>query len=59
MDKTALRDCKRRSTKLAMAWIDYRKAYDLITPSSISERLDLFGVAANTKKFLVNNMNKS
>ena len=59
LDKTALRDCKRRSTKLAMAWIDYRKAYDLITPSSISERLDLFGVAANTKKFLVNSMNKS
>ena len=27
MDKTVLRDCKRRSANPAMAWIDYRKAY--------------------------------
>ena len=30
MDKTVLRDCKRRSTNPGMAWIDYRKAYDMI-----------------------------
>ena len=42
-----------------MAWIDYRKAYDMIPPSWISERLDLFGVAENSKKFLANRMNKS
>ena len=58
LDKAVLRDCKRRSTNLAMAWIDYRKPYDMIPPSWISEYLELFGVAANTKKFLVNSMNK-
>ena len=58
LDKALLRDCKRRSTKLAMAWIDYRKTYDMIPHSWISECLELFGVAENTKKFLVNSMNK-
>ena len=26
IDKTVLKDCKRRKTDLAMAWIDYKKA---------------------------------
>ena len=29
IDKAILKDCKRRNTNLAMAWIDYRKAYDI------------------------------
>ena len=53
-DKAVLRDCKRRSENLEMAWIDYRKAYD----SWISECLVVFGVAENNKNFLVNSINK-
>ena len=30
VDKTEMKDCKRRRTNLAMAWVDYRKAYDLV-----------------------------
>ena len=30
IDKTVLRDCKRKHTNLAMAWIDYKKAYDMV-----------------------------
>ena len=30
--KTVLQDCKRRQTNLAMAWIDYKEAYDMVTP---------------------------
>ena len=30
LGKAVLRDCKRRKTNLAMAWIDYQKAYDMI-----------------------------
>ena len=41
-----------------MAWIDYQKVYDMIPHSWISDCLELFGIAENTKKFLVNNMNK-
>ena len=37
VDKAVLKYCKRRSTKLAMVWIDYQKACDLIPPSWISE----------------------
>ena len=41
-----------------MAWIDYRKAYDVVPHSCIKECLDLFGVAANIKTLLVNSMEK-
>ena len=58
LDKAVLRDCKRRSTNLAMTWIDCRKSYDMIPHSWISEYRGVFGVAGNTKNFLVNSMNK-
>ena len=57
MDKAVLKDCKRRSTNLAMAWIDYRKAYDMIPHSWISECIEVFREAENTKKFVENSMN--
>ena len=53
-----LSDCKSRSTNLAMALIDYQRGHGTIPQSWIIEILDLFGVAENTKKFLVSNMNK-
>ena len=58
LDKAVLRDCKRRSTNLAMAWINYRKAYDMIPYNWISESLEVFRVAENTKNFLARSMNK-
>ena len=30
IDKMVLNDCKKRRTNLGMAWIDYKKAYDMI-----------------------------
>ena len=33
IDKTVLRDCKRRHTNLAMAWIDYKKENDMVPHS--------------------------
>ena len=53
LDKPVFTDCKRRNTNLAMAWIDYPKVYDVISRSWISECLEVFGVAENTKNFLV------
>ena len=58
LDKAVLRDRKRRSTNLAIAWIDYRKTHVMIPHSWISECLEVFGVAENTENFLVNSMNK-
>ena len=37
IDKTILRDCKRRHTNLAMAWIDFQKAFDMVPHSRIKE----------------------
>ena len=39
IDKTVLRDCKRRHTNLAMTWIDFKKAYDMVTPELDSQVL--------------------
>ena len=39
-----------------MAWIDYKKAYDMVPNSWIVESLDLFGVAENIKSLLVNSI---
>ena len=41
-----------------MAWIDHKKAYDMVLHSWIIECLDLFGVAENIKSLLVNSMEK-
>ena len=41
-----------------MAWIDYKKAYDMVPNSWIVESLDLFGVAENIKSLLVNSIEK-
>ena len=56
IDKTVLRDCKKRHTNLAMAWIDYKKAYDMVTHGWISECLEMFGIASNVQDFLNNSM---
>ena len=47
-----------RNKNLAMAWTDYKKAYDMVPHSWIIECLDLFGVAENIKSLLVNSMEK-
>ena len=41
-----------------MAWIDYKKAYDMVPHSWIIEYLHLFGVVDNIKSLLVNSMEK-
>ena len=50
--KAVLRNCKGRVTNLAMAWIDYKKVYDLIPHIWISECLELFGKVESTKSVL-------
>ena len=35
IDKVVLKDCKKRHTNIAMTWIDYKKAYDMVPPSWI------------------------
>ena len=56
IDKAILKDCKKRHTNLAMAWVDYRKAYDLVPHSWIIECLEMFGIARNVKELINSSM---
>ena len=58
IDRPVLKEVKSRNKNLAMAWIDYKKYYDMVPHLWIIECLDLFGVAENIKSLLVNNMEK-
>ena len=58
IDRAVIKEVKSRNKNLAMAWIDYKKAYDMVPHSWIIECLDLFGVAGNINSLLVNSMQK-
>ena len=49
IDQMILRDCKRRQRNLAMAWLDNRKAYDIVPHSWILECMEMFGIAENVR----------
>ena len=49
---------KSGNKNLAMAWINYKKANDMVPHSWIIECLDFLGVAENIKSLLVNIMEK-
>ena len=47
IDKMILADCKRKPKNLAMAWVDYKKAFDMVPHSWIIESLKMARVAGN------------
>ena len=58
IDRAVIREVKSKKKNFAMAWIDCKKAYDMVPHSCIKECLDLFEVAENIKTLLVNSMEK-
>ena len=42
-----------------MAWVDYKKAYDIIPHLWLEECFKLFGIASNVNNLMVNSMTKS
>ena len=58
VDRAVIREVKFRKKNLTMAWIDHKKAYDMVPHSWIKECLDLFGAAENIKTLFVNSMEK-
>ena len=58
IDWAVIKEVKSKNKNLAMAWIDYKKAYEMVPYLWIIECLDLFGVAENIKSLLVNSMEK-
>ena len=58
IDRAVIKEFKSRNKNLAMARIDYKKAYDMAPHLWIIEYLDLIGAADNIKSLLGNHMEK-
>ena len=56
IDKMIMKNCKRRRTGLGMAWIDYKKAYDMVPHTWIEKCMDIFGIADNIQKVVRKSM---
>ena len=56
IDRMVLKEVKQRKKGLAMGWIDYRKAYDMIAHSWILESLKGLGVNRQIREFLQESM---
>ena len=56
IDKMVMMNSKRRKTNLSMAWIDYKKAFDMMPHSRLIECLEIYGAEENTIRFLNNTM---
>ena len=56
VDKAILKSCRRRLTNLSMAWIDYKKAYDMVPHSWILKYLEMVGAAKNMISIISNSM---
>ena len=56
VDKMILMDSKRKHKNLAMAWVDYKKAYDMVPHSWMIECLQLANIAENIIDFLKRSM---
>ena len=56
IDKAVLREARAKQRYLSMAWIDYRKAYDMLPHSWILETLELIKVANNIDSLLRGSM---
>ena len=56
VDKTILADCKKRNKNLMMAWIDNKKAYDMVPHSWIIECVGLYGISNRIISFLKRSM---
>ena len=56
IDKMVMKNCKRRLTNLCVAWIDYKKAYDMVPHSWILACLRMFKLADNVFNLIENSM---
>ena len=56
IDKIVLANYKRKHKNLVVAWVDYKKAYDVVPHSWIIESLKMAQVAGNTITFLQKSM---
>ena len=58
IDNVFLRNCRRTFKGLAMNWIDYKKAYNMVPNSWRKEAMELAWLADNAKKLLLDDMER-
>jgi hypothetical protein len=56
IDKAIMKECKKKKRNLSMAWVDYKKAYDMVPHSWLLEVTELMGVAKNVRGLLESSM---
>ena len=56
VDKAILKNCRRRLTNLSMAWIDYKKTYEMVPHSWILKYLEMVGGTKNMITIISNSM---
>ena len=56
IDRMILREVRMRKKNLAMGWIDYRKAFDMVPHSWVLECLQILGINNTLTKFLEKTM---
>ncbi|KAK7930440.1 hypothetical protein WMY93_006835 [Mugilogobius chulae] len=56
VDRTVAQDCRTRHTNLCTAWIDYKKAYDSMPHTWITECLELYNINRTLRTFIANSM---
>ena len=56
IDKAVLQEVRRKKRHLSVAWIDYKKAYDMVPHSWIQEVLHMMKVAGNVSELLERSM---
>ena len=57
IDKAITKDARMKCRNLNMAWVDYKKAYDMVPHSWILEVISMFGLADNICNLLSHSMN--
>ena len=56
IDKMIMREVKIRKQNLSMAWIDYKKHYDMVPHSWIINRLETVGINEKIRRLLAESM---
>ena len=52
MDKQVLKHCKKHQRNLAMGWIDYKKAYDMVLHRWLTEAMKMVGMQITLLTYL-------
>ena len=58
IDRYILQNCRKRKTNLSMAWVDYKKAYNMVPHSWIITTMGMVGLADNIIGLIKQSMNK-